>query len=282
MNNLIAFGYYGGKYSHLDWLLPLLPTDGITHYCEPFGGSAAVLLNRKLAKVETYNDLDGEVVNFFKVLREHKDALIEQLTLTPFSRLELALACERRPGLSELERARQFYVRARQAFAATPTPSAGQWSYCVTDNTAALRWLNGVPKLAEIADRLRSVQIENLPALEVLTRYDRPETLFYVDPPYVLGSRTSAHEYVHELTDDEHHKLAAALKQCKGKVALSGYDCGMYRELYKDWHLAAAVDCISWASPDRSARREMLWTNYDPAEINKASKQLSLFDAVNQ
>ena len=86
----IAFGWYGGKYSHLDWLLPLLPET--THYCEPFGGSAAVLINRKPAPVETYNDIDGEVVNFFRVLREQKEELLEAIGLTPFSREELRFA----------------------------------------------------------------------------------------------------------------------------------------------------------------------------------------------
>ncbi len=81
---LIAFGYYGGKYSHLDWLLPLLPKT--RHYCEPFGGSAAILLNRDPSPIETYNDIDGEVVNFFKVLRNQPDDLIKAIALTPFAR----------------------------------------------------------------------------------------------------------------------------------------------------------------------------------------------------
>ncbi|MCA9913402.1 MAG: DNA adenine methylase, partial [Anaerolineae bacterium] len=88
----IAFGWYGGKYSHLDWLLPLLP--GTKHYCEPFGGSAAVLLNRKPAQVETYNDIDGELITFFRVLREDKEALLEAIGLTPFSREEFELAIQ--------------------------------------------------------------------------------------------------------------------------------------------------------------------------------------------
>ena len=90
MDKVIAFGWYGGKYSHLNWLLPLLPQT--THFCEPFGGSAAVLLNRKPAPVETYNDIDSEVVNFFRVLRDQKEALIEAIGLTPFSREEFELA----------------------------------------------------------------------------------------------------------------------------------------------------------------------------------------------
>ena len=88
---MIAFGYYGGKFSHLDFILPLLPTH-YQHYCEPFGGSAAVLINRPPAPVETYNDLDSEVANFFRVLRDDSDALIRRIALTPFSREELVLA----------------------------------------------------------------------------------------------------------------------------------------------------------------------------------------------
>ena len=109
-NKLIAFGWYGGKFSHLDWLLPLLPE--ALHYCEPFGGSAAVLLNRKPAMVETYNDIDGEVVNFFRVLRSDKEMLIEAIGLTPFSREEFEVAISPiTPDISNFERARRFFIR---------------------------------------------------------------------------------------------------------------------------------------------------------------------------
>ena len=105
----LAFRWYGGKFSHLDWLLPLLPVEGVHHYCEPFGGSAAVLLNRPPAPIETYNDLDGEVVNFFRVLRDQRGELIEALRLTPFSREEFELACSPpEENISDLERARRF------------------------------------------------------------------------------------------------------------------------------------------------------------------------------
>ena len=103
---LIAFGWYGGKFSHLDWLLPLLPK--CLHYCEPFAGSGAVLMNREPSPVETYNDIDGEVVNFFKVLRESKEELIEQIALTPFSREEFSLACKLDPDLQMLKGQEDF------------------------------------------------------------------------------------------------------------------------------------------------------------------------------
>ena len=108
---LIVFGWYGGKFSHLEWLLPLLPMT--PYYCEPFAGSGAVLLNRPPAGVETYNDLDGEVVNFFKVLRDEPEDLQRAMALTPFSREEFALACKLDDSLPPLERARRFYMRSR-------------------------------------------------------------------------------------------------------------------------------------------------------------------------
>ena len=107
MGKSIAFGWYGGKYSHLDWLLPLLPPT--QHFCDVFGGSAAVIINRPPSPVETYNDIHSEVVNFFRVLRDQKEPLIEAIGLTPFSREELALASQRQTeGITELERARRF------------------------------------------------------------------------------------------------------------------------------------------------------------------------------
>ena len=132
---LIPFGWYGGKYSHLDWLLPLLPA--CHHYCEPFAGSGAVLLNREPSPVETFNDLDGEVVNFFRVLREEKERLIEAIGLTPFAREEFALACEVSPDLSALKRARRFYVRARQVRTGlAQTATIGRWANWRNNNHA--------------------------------------------------------------------------------------------------------------------------------------------------
>jgi DNA adenine methylase len=144
----IAFGWYGGKFSHLDWLLPLLPR--CHHYCEPFAGSAAVLLNRESSPVETYNDLDGEVCNFFRVLRSQKEELVKAIGLTPFSREEFAIACDLEPSLTPLERARRFYVRARQVRTGlAQTASLGRWANCKGTSRAGMsgvisRWLGGV------------------------------------------------------------------------------------------------------------------------------------------
>jgi DNA adenine methylase len=266
MSKLIAFGWYGGKYSHLDWLLPLLPK--ATHYCEPFGGSAAVLINRAPSPVETYNDVHGEVVNFFRVLREQKDALVEAIGLTPFSRAEFESAIkEPAEGLSELERARRFYILARQVRTGlAQKASTGRWAHCLLTSRAGMagavsRWLGAVEDLPLIAQRLLRVQIENEPAIEVIKRYDSEETLFYCDPPYPHASRGDANAYANEMTDIQHRELAEVLRNVKGKVALSGYDCELMDELYGDWKRIESKEKVIHSV--KTTRKEVLWVNYE-------------------
>src|SRR5438067_3056761 len=269
MGKLIAFGWYGGKYSHLDWLLPLLPD--ATHYCEPFGGSAAVLINREPSPVETYNDVHGEVVNFFRVLREQKDALIEAIGRTPFSRAEFEAAIkEPTEGLTELERARRFYILARQVRTGlAQKASSGRWAHCLLTSRAGMagavsRWLGAVEDLPLIAQRLLRVQIENEPAIEVIKRYDSEETLFYCDPPYPHDSRGDANAYAHEMTDKQHRELAEVLRNVKGKVALSGYRCQLTDGLYGDWQRIESQAKVIHSV--KTTRKEVLWINYQLKE----------------
>lgn len=265
---LIAFGWYGGKFSHLDWLLPLLPK--CHHYCEPFAGSAAVLLNRLPSLIETYNDLDGEVCNFFRVLREQKEKLVEAIGLTPFSREEFSLACQLDGGLPQLERARRFYVRARQVRTGlAQTASLGRWANCKDTSRAGMsgvvsRWLGAVEALPEIGERLIRVQIENRPAVDVIELYDSKETLFYCDPPYVHETRGDSKAYGHEMSDEQHRALAYSLNRTKGMVALSNYDCDLINRLYppKQWRKIVGPERTIHSTKD--TRREVLWVNYDP------------------
>lgn len=275
---VIAFGWYGGKYSHLDWLLPQLPT--CHHYCEPFGGSGAVLLNRVPSPVETYNDLDGEVVNFFRVLRECPDELIRQIALTPFSREEFALACELDTSLLPLERARRFYVRARQVRTGlAQTASLGRWANCKNTSRSGMsgvisRWMGGVEQLEDISNRLLRVQIENRPAIEVINLYDSEDTLFYCDPPYIHSTRGDNKAYGYEMTDQQHLELANVLNQVKGKVAISNYDCDLMNELYPSnkWHKIFAP--AKQINSTHDVRQEVLWVNY---QAGSNSNQISLF-----
>lgn len=266
----IAFGWYGGKYSHLDWLLPLLPE--AQHYCEPFGGSAAVLINRNPSPVETYNDIDGDVVNFFHILRTRKEELLEAIGLTPFSREEFEQAIqENTEDVSDLERARRFFVRARQVRTGlAQTASSGRWAYCLLTSRAGMagavsRWLGSVEGLSEIAQRPLRVQIEHAHAIEVIKRYDSTDTLFYCDPPYPHDSRGDSNAYAYEMTDDDHRKLADILHNVKGKVALSSYKSSLMPELYKDWQcIEAPSKTIHSVKQDRV---ELLWVNYSPESV---------------
>jgi DNA adenine methylase len=266
---LIAFGWYGGKYSHLDWLLPLLPK--CHHYCEPFAGSAAVLLNRGPSPVETYNDLDGEVCNFFRVLREQRDGLTQAIGLTPFSREDFATACTLDPNQTDLERARRFYVRARQVRTGlAQTASVGRWANCKNTSRAGMsgvvsRWLGAVQALPQIAERLIRVQIENRPAVDVIRLYDSKETLFYCDPPYVHDTRGDSKAYGHEMTDQQHGELAEALNQTKGMAAFSNYDCGLINKLYPPRRWRKIVGPQRTNHSTKGVRSEVLWVNYDPA-----------------
>ena len=275
MTKRIAFGWYGGKYSHLDWLLPQLPPT--THYCEPFGGSAAVLINRVPVPVETYNDIHGEVVNFFRVLRDQKDALIEAIGLTPFAREEFQQAIsESKQELSNLERARQFYVLARQVRTGlAQKASSGRWAHCLLTSRAGMagavsRWLGAVEDLPFIAQRLLRVQIEHDTALNVIQRYDSPETLFYCDPPYPHDSRSDINAYAHEMTDSDHIKLAKVLHSVQGKVALSSYDSKLYRDLYSNWHCIIGPTKI--INSAKTMRTELLWVNYEMIEELRLTK----------
>ncbi len=273
---MIAFGWYGGKFSHLDFILPNLPTDE-EHFCDVYGGSAAVIINREPAPVETYNDLDSELVNFFRVLRDPKtsDDLVKAIGLSPFSREELVLACEPPNGANSLERARRFFVRARQTRTGlAQTSSEGRWAHCRLTSRAGMagavsRWLGSVEGLSEIVQRLQRIQIENAPALEVIKRYDTTETLFYLDPPYVHESRGDASAYGAEMTDDDHRELAELLQTIKGRAAVSGYRTKLYDEIFVGWERIDADPRLCHSV--RSSRQESLWINYEPCQTTQSS-----------
>lgn len=272
-----AFAWYGGKAMHLNWLLPLLPP--CLHFVDVFGGSAAVLLNRDPSPIETYNDLDSELVSFFRTLREQPEELVRLLYLTPYSREERAIAFttisqQRTADLTPLERARRFFVLARQSRSGARISKGhiNSWKYTREGvnrgvGEANSQWESAIDGLATVAARLRSVQIENYPATHVISLYDGPGTLFYCDPPYAHETRSEhEREYAHEMTSDDHRKLAAALHSIKGRAALSGYPSALYDELYADWHrfTMPVTSTAGFATGARTdgERIEVLWTNY--------------------
>lgn len=276
----IAFGWYGGKFIHLEWLLPLLPE--CNHYVEPFAGSASVLLNKKPSPLETFNDIDGELVNFFRVLRDQPAALVRQISLTPIARAEFVEAIHGGvEGLSDLERARRFYIRARQTrMGLGQTAKMAQWANCISVSSSGMadiisRWQHGCAGLDELAARFLSVQIENRPAVDVMRIYDTPETLFYCDPPYLPETRKSKNNYAFEMTEADHEAFLQSANEIKGLVAISGYESDLYMDMLPegDWLIHSGPEKLSRASTYEH-RREVLWTNYDPDEFNR---QYSLF-----
>ena len=273
----IVFGWYGGKFSHLDWLLPLLPE--CHHYCEPFAGSGAVLLNRVPSPVETYNDIDGEVVNFFRVLRDQHEELIRAIALTPFSREEYYRAIHTTNDVSDVERARCFYIKARQTRTGlAQTASLGRWANCKNTSRAGMsgvvsRWLGGVGALDDIAQRLMRVQIENRPAVDVIQLYDSPTTLFYCDPPYLHATRGDVKSYGFEMDEEQHREFAEVVNACSGMVAVSGYEHPLMDKLFGPGKWFKTLGARKTIHSTKGTRQEVLWTNYDP------EKQMGLFAA---
>lgn len=266
--SLIAFPYYGGKNCMVDKILPLIPPH--VHYVEPFGGSAAVLLNKEQSKIETYNDLDGLVVNFFRVLRENPDELIRQLQLTPYSREEYDNALLN--NLTDIEKARGLYIHFRQGMKAKKTNNTWlcNMSYDKRSGLKLRAWKSAIEKIMPIAERFSNVQIENLPGLEIIQKYDGKNTFFYIDPPYVFGSRSHKGDcYSHEMTDYEHETLLAQLAKCKGKVLLSGYPSELYEKHLASWH---KIEIEKTINSSKGKRVEVLWMNYEPP-----NQQLQLF-----
>lgn len=269
-----ALRYHGAKWKLAKWIVGHLPAHRV--YVEPYGGSAAVLLNKPRSWLEVYNDLDHQVVGFFRTLREQPEALIRAIELTPYAKEEWEIAHEE--SADPVERARRFYVMAYQNIAGPTAQWSSGWrrqKAVTTENgvrrmTPAAISFADVDHLWEIADRLRGVQIECDEALAVIERYDAEETLFYVDPPYVASTRGrwAKTAYRHEMTDREHCELARALRGVNGMVVLSGYDCELYAELYGDWvrvsretrtNSAGSATEMLWLSPNGTMSQMGLW-----------------------
>jgi DNA adenine methylase len=274
-----ALRFYGGKARLAPWIVAHLPPH--VCYVEPFGGAASVLLRKPPAPCEVYNDLDGAVVGFFRVLRERPDDLLHAITLTPFARAEVDLACAPAPdGLDEVERARRVYVRAWQGRHGLPARGRVGWRFeraAARSRTAVDDWRD-VRHLVAVVERLRRVQLECDDALRVIARFDGPDTVHYVDPPYpasTRGARWATAAYAHELTDADHRRLAEVLRSLRGMAVVSGYPCPLYRELYGDW--PAVVRGARTHGP--RAATEALWLSPLAAE-RLGARQLSLLEEV--
>lgn len=260
-----ALRYHGAKFRLAPWVLQHFPEHRC--YVEPFGGAAGVLLQKPRAYAEVYNDLDDDIANFFRVLRDpgQSERLIQLLHLTPYARAEFDLSyqdCD-----EPVERARRTAVRACMGFGsagATKGVTGFRIDTARPYGTAQHLWSRYPGQLPPIIERLQGVLIENRPAIEVMQQHDTPDTLHFVDPPYVFGTRSLRNVvqgcYRHEMTDEQHLELLAVLRSLQGMVVLSGYPSELYERELADWQIHTTGARIS-AGRGTAVKTEVLWLN---------------------
>jgi len=271
-----ALRYYGGKWRLAPWIINHFPIHRI--YVEPFGGAASVLLQKPRSYAEIYNDLDGEIVNLFRVVRDNGTALIEKLSMTPFSREEFNLSYY--PTEDLLEQARRTVVRSFMGFGSASANGAKtgfRGNSSRSGTTPAHDWRHFPGELMAIIERLQGVVIENRDAASIMEQHDSLDTLHYVDPPYVISTRKIGNPYCkkgyrHEMTDAQHEQLAEVLHGLQGMIIVSGYHCDLYNRLYAGWLMHERMAHADGARE----RTEVLWISPNVPEM-----QLQLFGGEN-
>lgn len=275
-----ALRYHGGKWKIAPWIIQHFGR----HQCftDSFGGGCNLILRKERSYAEVYNDLNGDVVNFFKVLRDQSTAkeLIRLVALTPFAREEFELAYEATDCY--IEQARRLAVRSWMGFGSAGANANHKTGFRACSNragtTPADNWRTWAVALRAIAARMAGVIVENRPAAQVMIAHDAPTSLHYVDPPYVLTTRSNnkgvRQKYVHEMTDEHHREMAAVLRELKGMVVLSGYACDLYdTELFPDWQ-RRTVEAHADGGRDRT---EVIWLNKAASRAIKAPAQMTMF-----
>lgn len=258
-----VFKYPGSKWSIAEWIVGHFPENYRKMvYVEPFAGSCAVFFNKEPSGCEVINDLDGDIVNFFRVLREIPEELKRAVELTPFSRAEYDLAFESCDD--PLERARRFLVIANQGIGSKRATKSG-WQCYLSPNPGGcpVKWSSIIDVIPQAAARLRGtttnlVHIENKDAFEIIEKANRPDVLIYADPPYVRKARKSGALYKNEMVDEQHVRLLMLLKASKAKVILSGYENNIYDRELQGWR----KDTVPVRNTVGTAI-ETIWMNYD-------------------
>lgn len=256
--------YTGAKWRIANWIISHMPSHH--SYLEPFFGSGAIFFSKQPSKIETINDLDGNVTNLFEIIRTNAEELAHLVYDTPFSRKDYDDAFNIKPTTS-FEKARLFLLKCWQGYGFRTNDSKVGWKRDISGRDAAyaLRNWNRLPKwILDIQDRLKTVQIENRPALEVIETFNKPNVLIYCDPPYVLSTRTGK-QYKYEMTESDHAALLKALLAHRGMIMISGYDSELYNNLLSGW----AKYAISTTAEKGVHRTEYLWTNYAGSTLFK-------------
>lgn len=267
MNAVIK--YPGSKWSLARWIIEHFPPHH--SYLEPFFGSGSVLFTKERSAIETVNDLDGDVVNLFRWIRSDPERLAEAIYWTPYSRSVYDKAFEEQyTETDSFQRAVNFYIRMMMGHGFRTTGEKVGWKNDVQGREkayAAKYWCKTPEVIYQAAERLRGVQIENIPAVELIERFNFPNVLIYADPPYLLGTRHGK-QYRHEMSDKDHRDLLDTLKAHNGPVLLSSYESDLYRDALCGWHCEERYAVAQTAT----RRRELLWMNFVP------ETQMSLFE----
>ena len=268
--------WHGGKWLLAPWILEHFPTHQV--YVEPFGGAASVLMRKPRSYAEVYNDLDGDVVNLFRVLRSDRaDELAAALRLTPFSRTEFVEAYRDTPD--DFERARRLVIKSFMGFGSNGhnRVTGFRANSNRSGTTPAHDWTNIPDNLAAVIERVAGVVIENRDARTIMAQHDGADTLHYVDPPYVAATRDKGEDYAHEMNDEAHTGLLEALRGLRGMVVLSGYPHALYDDALSDWLRVEKAALADGAKP----RTEVLWINPScEARLKAERSQLSLLDGA--
>ncbi len=256
--------YPGAKWSLAEWIIGHFPSHH--SYLEPFFGSGAVLFRKARSHIETVNDLDGDVVNLFECIRQDPEGLARAVYYTPYSRQEFERLCLSDASAVPIDCAVRFLTRCNQGHGFRTNEICVGWKNDVQGRErayAAKCWTELPELIVQAAERLRGVQIEQRPAVELISRFNSPNVLIYCDPPYVLSSRSGGkRQYKHEMTDQDHEELLSVLKVRKGPVLISGYRSELYDRALEDWHRETTV------TTDQLSRRreEVLWMNFEPEQ----------------
>lgn len=260
--------YYGGKSQALaGWLVSLMPPHRT--YLEGCLGMGAVLLAKPVAPNETINDLNGGIVTLFQVVRDAPDMLLEKLSFTPYSREEYFICAETwQTETDPVEKARKVYVSLAQSFNGVIGDS---WS-CGggTKENATQTYQNNLKNIRVVADRLKNVAIECMDVRDLLPRYDTPDTLVYLDPPYLHSTRDvegrskgkGRNRYLFEMTDQDHIALLKAVLSSKAMIMVSGYDNPLYNEMLKGFRKETKLVNSRIAAYRKNANPDI-----DPARI---------------
>lgn len=264
--------YPGAKWRIAKDIVQLIPEHH--SYVEPYFGSGAVFFTKEPSPIELINDLDDNVPNLFRCIKDHPEELARIVATTPYARYEYERAFEDiKTEENPLQKAAYFLTTCWQGHGFRTNGYRVGWKNDVhgRESMYALRnWYNLPETILEVAERLRCVQIDNRPALEVIKRFDYPDVFMYIDPPYLLGTRT-AKQYKCEMTDADHEELLNVLVKSNAKIMISGYDSGMYGDALKGWEKVQFRSNAEYGGN----RIETVWMNYERQFKIGENEQLS-------